>query len=497
MQKQTKIFVLLITCIFVLGLANLSHALSPTTPCSIEEPCSENMQCVTFPDLGSVCVSNSIDPCSEYECPENTICLMAESYPAQLICSPISNPVVSENDIFAIISSDEDITPEDLGVKDPILLPDSHFYFFKNWGRGIRTFFTFNPVKKAELKLKYANEKIIEVKKLAEKTDKPEVLKKAMESYQKELNEIEEVSKKIKEKASENEAVGKFLDKFTQHQALHYRILQKLEDQVPEKALERIRETREVHIKNFGEVMIRLEDKSKIQERLEKNLEKVKGSKFKEFKNLEVLKELEDNIPEEAKEAVRKTRENTIIKLKEKAEDWSSKDQEEFKGYLEKISGGKEIQLEILENIKSEIGENAELRNRLYEVRKEFIRKIPTELIRKNCGKIELPSDEFCKRGRIIYERDEKGCIISFRCVILQPVSIQPTPDNRNKICIALWDPVCGKDGKTYSNKCYAELARAELDHAGVCKDEATTNQLRKLEPSIISPVKPMIAPAR
>ena len=35
------------------------------------------------------------------------------------------------------VNLDEDIQPEDLGVSEPRLLPDSPFFFLKNWGREI------------------------------------------------------------------------------------------------------------------------------------------------------------------------------------------------------------------------------------------------------------------------------------------------------------------------------------------------------------------------
>ncbi len=35
--------------------------------------------------------------------------------------------------------------------------------------------------------------------------------------------------------------------------------------------------------------------------------------------------------------------------------------------------------------------------------------------------------------------------------------------------CIDIWEPVCGADGKTYANRCYARLAHVEVAHEGEC----------------------------
>lgn len=35
--------------------------------------------------------------------------------------------------------------------------------------------------------------------------------------------------------------------------------------------------------------------------------------------------------------------------------------------------------------------------------------------------------------------------------------------------CPWIWEPVCGADGNTYSNPCFAQLAGAEIDHDGEC----------------------------
>jgi len=252
------------------------------------------------------------------------------------------------------VKLDERVEPEDLELKEPKILPDSRLYFMKEWSRGIQSFFTFGRLKKTELEQKFANEKLMELKKLVEEGKvNPKVLEKATEKYEKSLEKIKALAERIKEKAGEDENVSKFLDKFTKHQLLHQRILQKLEEQVPEEVFQKIKEAREKHLEKFGEIMTKLEDRTeKLRERLEKQMENIEGSKFKNFKNLEILKELEEKIPEQAKEAIRQAQENALKKLQGDLEKMATTDQERFKEYIEKISGDKEKQLEILENLK-------------------------------------------------------------------------------------------------------------------------------------------------
>ena len=292
----------------------------------------------------------------------------ADDTAKDIIISPSQNEITADEEI----ALDETVEAEDLEITEPTLLPDSPFYFFKNWGREIRSFFTFGRVNKANLKLKYASEKLLEARKLAEKVKDPEIIKRAAENYDREIGKIKAAADKIRETATENPKVGKFLDKFTKHQVLHQRILQKLEEQVPVEVQERIRETRENHLQRFGEVMQELEDKTKIAERLEKNLEELKGSEFKQFKNLEILKNLEEKAPEEIKETIRNTRENTLRKLKEKLEQMSPEAQEKFKDYAEKIKGEATTKLEIIQDLKSKLEAKPKIREKLENIRQKI-----------------------------------------------------------------------------------------------------------------------------
>lgn len=373
------------------------------------------------------------------------------------------------------VNLDENVQASDLNVGEPTLLPDSPFYFLKNWVREFQSTFTFNAVKKAELRLKFANEKAIEMEKVAQKTQDPEIIKKAIENYRQEITRVEKVTEKIKEGATSSEQVSKFLDKFIQQQTLQQRVLQKLEGQVPTEVYEKIEQARQEHWEKFGEVMNRLESKENLQERLENNLQEVKGSEFKEFKNLEILKGLELNAPLELKETLQNVQQNSLLKLKDKLESLPTESQEKFNDYIEKIGGDKEKQMEIIENLKKEM---PTLKQILMQTREKILEKVEMKIqnLQPACLSVQKPAADFCPQGRIVIKKDEKGCIIDFKCVIPAEIELpeKPIATSTSNIgsCITLWSPVCGNNGKTYSNTCFAKLAGIEIAYSGECKEK-------------------------
>jgi HEPN domain-containing protein len=105
--------------------------------------------------------------------------------------------------------------------KEPKLLPTSPFYFLKEWGRGIRMFFTFDPIAKAELELKIANEKAAELAAIVEKEPQNEkAIEKALSNYQKSRERLSKRLESLKE-TSQNPNVDRLLSKVIDQELKH------------------------------------------------------------------------------------------------------------------------------------------------------------------------------------------------------------------------------------------------------------------------------------
>lgn len=356
---------------------------------------------------------------------------------------------------------DEIVEAHELEINEPSLLPDNPFYFLKNWGREIQAIFTFDPSRKAELRLRFAAEKIIELQKLLEKNATPEKIKKGAENYRKEIEKLAKESQAAGETEPNEPETNKFLDKFIKQQTLHQRILQRMENQVPLSVFEKIRAARQEHLKKFAEVMTKLEEKEKIGERLERIIEELKGSEFKNFKNLEILMDLEEKMPQEALPGIHRAQENFFRKLKEEMEAAPEK----FEEYMENVIGSRERKIEVLENLRSdELMKKPQLRENLLETRDKILEKLDERAEKTNCPAWTPPSSGFCKDGRTVVEKSADGCFLPPTCLV-------PGEFGKQQIfCITLWDPVCGKNGRTYSNECFAKVANIEIDHNGSCQ---------------------------
>ncbi len=105
-----------------------------------------------------------------------------------------------------------EITAQDLGVKEPRILPDSPLYLFKEISRFFSSVFDLNanPVHKARRRLLLTSEKLLEAHRLSEKPEiSKELLDASLGDYQRQFNslklEIENMPPKIRSEGVEKE----------------------------------------------------------------------------------------------------------------------------------------------------------------------------------------------------------------------------------------------------------------------------------------------------
>ena len=145
--------------------------------------------------------------------------------------------------------------------ENPILLPSSKLYFLKDWRRKFQSVFAFSAQKKAELELRFSNEKLAEIKKMVEKAKSPENIEKATQKYQETMDKIANKIDGIKENVSSSPALKKFLNQVEKQQTLHQSILQKLESKVPTSTFEKIKSAREQHLEKFEQIKEKIQEK--------------------------------------------------------------------------------------------------------------------------------------------------------------------------------------------------------------------------------------------
>lgn len=252
-----------------------------------------------------------------------------------------------------IIAPEETITAEDLGVPDAGMLPTSPFYFFKEVGRGVQNFFTFNPVSKAELELKFTNEKAAEIKEITEtQPQNTEAIQEAMENYRKNQTKLRERLERLEE-TSKNPEVDNLLDKLTDRVVKH----EKLFDEISFKFGEKEQVSNE--IKNvmlgsenlMGEVSQK-DDPAKFASRLEKVLLNEKGGDLKHARSIELIDRFSEKTSTEIKESFERLREEFSKKLEQDIQNLvTNKGEDALKEKIAKTPGDSAARSVIIEEI--------------------------------------------------------------------------------------------------------------------------------------------------
>jgi len=247
------------------------------------------------------------------------------------------------------------VTISDLGIENPGLLPTNPFYFLKEWGRGVRRVFTFNPVTKAELELRIANEKAAEAKQVEEiAPENAGAVAEAVQNYEEAQIRLRVRLESLKE-TSKNPNVDRLLNELTDRTVKH----QKLFDELAKK------------FENAGEVKTAVEaakdklgeaaaagalkdDPAKFAAKLENALIASKGGDLKHVQSVELIDRLQEKTAEKTWESLERLKRDFSERLKEDIEKVLEKDSSaKVRAAIEELPGDASRRSILLEEIKA------------------------------------------------------------------------------------------------------------------------------------------------
>jgi len=249
------------------------------------------------------------------------------------------------------VALDENVTAADLGVSEPAT---GLLGFFKNVANGVQYAFTVNPVKKAELKLKHANDALLRAE--AALANNPDSIKgqekynKYLEKYEKKYAQVQEKVQTFKEKAETNPAIDNFLNRFTDNTLKHQRVMDHVSSFLDDDQRAKLQETRDETVKTFGEILKNLDDKDKLPERLDNVMGEQKGSQLIHLKNMEMLGALKNQLPEDYKDMIHEAEEKSLHRLNQAIQNTNPVERHNrLNTYFENSSSDPLLQVEVLQ----------------------------------------------------------------------------------------------------------------------------------------------------
>jgi hypothetical protein len=217
------------------------------------------------------------------------------------------------------------------------ILPTSSFYFLKEWGRGVRMIFTFNPISKAELQLKFSDEKIKELREIVEKDPQNEkVIKKALSNYQKSREKLAKRLASLKG-TSQNPKIDSLLNKVVEQDIRHIELL----DGINKTKIKGLT----IDISPDSELITNKDNPEKFAERVKSGIERLPERELKPLRAVEIIDRLSENLKPELA--------GPLINIRE---EYSEKLVEELGKAIE--SGGGEVKPQMIETIKSLPGDS-------------------------------------------------------------------------------------------------------------------------------------------
>jgi len=251
--------------------------------------------------------------------------------------------------------TDETETLEGATIKSPDSIPSNFGLFWRNIQERISIALTLNPVKKAEKRLVFAEERIKLAEYIISKTDDPKIQEKAQkmlekaDEYMQRIEEKKDELSKIKDNASEV-----LLQNIARHNLNKELILNKIENKLPAEKLENFQKFRqkiEIRTNNFLENLDnKMSDKAKNKiGEMKERLQIKQGEQEQIRKEGRGLLEQIKSGDETAKEKFNQLRQEQLEKIKQERESFK----DASKTIIERIKEDKEGLKSAVSDLKS------------------------------------------------------------------------------------------------------------------------------------------------
>lgn len=144
------------------------------------------------------------------------------------------------------VLSDEPEALESVQVSEPTSVPSSFGFWWRNWQERVSVALTLNPVKKAEKRLVFAEERVKLAEYIAQNSTDPKVQDKAQQMLVKANEYIQKIEDKKDDLVNSTDQRAKILLRnVVRHQVNQTLVLDKLEDKLPPEKLEQFQQFRE------------------------------------------------------------------------------------------------------------------------------------------------------------------------------------------------------------------------------------------------------------
>lgn len=262
--------------------------------------------------------------------------------------------------IVDAVVQEEAVKTEDLGVAEPTLLPSSPFYFFKTIRRTIQSAFTFNPVKKAELELRFTDEKIAEAKKLAETSpENTDAIERAIQNYRASQERLKARLEGLRE-TSENPNVDRLLDALADRTIKHEKLFAELEEKFGDRAsLQKALQAGRADVAQTANSAAEKNGTEAFARKLEERLLEAGGSEFRHLRAVEILDHISAAATGDTKDRLEAVRNDFLERFGEDLKalaDERTGTQDLTREALERLPGDKARRLEILDELKDRLG---------------------------------------------------------------------------------------------------------------------------------------------